>query len=153
MAAPELQAPPPLQRAEAEETPLAPPTPGHAPLAELLAWAAQHGAHFPVLHMDPGDPRGYVAARPIPALEPIVTLPQQLLMHAATALADPEYGPAFAELRREAVLQVRPACTRCTCAMLVCNRKKYHVNVHRVICGRLLQPAALCTSSHRIIAT
>ncbi len=37
----------------------------------------------------------------VAAREAILTLPQSLLMHAGTALSDPEYGSAFRQLRAE----------------------------------------------------
>ncbi|GLC46792.1 hypothetical protein PLESTM_001926100 [Pleodorina starrii] len=86
-----------------------PPSPEHEPLARLLRWAAARGAVAPKLALDPADPRRFLAAAPISPLEPIIILPQQLLMHAGTALSDPVYGPAFRALRAEMAPTARAA--------------------------------------------
>ncbi|GIL66105.1 hypothetical protein Vafri_19712 [Volvox africanus] len=78
-----------------------PPSPAHEPLARLLVWAAERGAVAPKLALDPADPRRFRTAASTSPLEPIITLPQHLLMHAGTALNDPTYGPAFRALRAE----------------------------------------------------
>lgn len=78
------------------------PTPDHQQLAGLLNWAQERGAVFPALDFDPANARHYLAAWDIPPLEPIIVLPQALLMHAANALQDPTFGRAFQQLRKEA---------------------------------------------------
>jgi hypothetical protein len=52
------------------------PSAAHAPLVQLLQWAASRGLRCPNLALDPRNARGFTAGADVPAGEPLLSLPQ-----------------------------------------------------------------------------
>ncbi|KAG1666307.1 hypothetical protein FOA52_004788 [Chlamydomonas sp. UWO 241] len=70
-------------------------------MESLLEWASAGGATLPKLALSEHDERTFVAAEDIAAGDTIISLPQDLLLHAHVASEDAEYGDAFRALAEE----------------------------------------------------